>query len=52
VQVAEGASSSEGAEASSSEGATTTTDEMMGLETDSGGGSRSTSLAKRECYFL
>jgi hypothetical protein len=34
---------------SGSEEATTTTDEVMGLETDSGGGSRSTFLAKREC---
>jgi hypothetical protein len=42
-------SSSEGAEASRSEGATTRINEMMGLEVDSGGGSKSTSLAKREC---
>jgi hypothetical protein len=40
------ASCSEGAEASSTEGATMAVDE---LETDSGGGTRSTSLAKREC---
>jgi hypothetical protein len=43
------ASSLEGAEASSSEGATTTVDEIMALEANSGGGSRSTSLTKREC---
>jgi hypothetical protein len=49
VEVATEASSAVGAEASSSEGATTTTDGMMELETDSGGGTRSTSLAKREC---
>jgi hypothetical protein len=42
VQVAGDASSSEGAEASSAVGATTTTEDMMGLETDPGGGSRST----------
>jgi hypothetical protein len=40
------ASCSERAETSSIEGTTTTTDEM---ETDSGGDTRSTSLAKREC---
>jgi hypothetical protein len=51
MQVVAGDSSLEGG-ASSSEGETTTTDGMMGLETDPGGGSRSTSLAKRECYFL
>ena len=34
---------------SGSEGATTTTDGVMGLETDPGGGSRSTFLTKREC---
>jgi hypothetical protein len=49
AQVATGASSSEGTKTSSSKGVATTTDEMMGLETDPGGGSRSTSLAKREC---
>jgi hypothetical protein len=49
TEVATEASSAVGAEASSSEGATTTTDGMMELETDSGGGTRSTSLAKREC---
>jgi hypothetical protein len=32
-----------------SEGATTSADGVMGLETDRGGGSRSTFLAKREC---
>jgi hypothetical protein len=32
-----------------SKGATTTTNGVMGLETDPGGGSRSTFLAKREC---
>ena len=40
------ASCLEGAEASSIEGATMATDE---LETDSGGDTKSTSLAKREC---
>jgi hypothetical protein len=35
-----------------SEGATTTTEGVMGLETDPGGGSRVTFLAKRECWFL
>jgi hypothetical protein len=40
------ASCSEGAETSSTEGATMAADEM---ETDSGGDTRSTSLAKREC---
>jgi hypothetical protein len=40
------ASCSEGAEASSTEGAAMAVDE---LETDSGGDTRSTSLAKREC---
>jgi hypothetical protein len=35
--------------ASNSEGATTTADEMMGLEVDFGGGSRSTPLIEREC---
>jgi hypothetical protein len=49
VEVATDASSAVGAEVSSSEGATTTTDGMMDLEMDSGGGTRSTSLAKREC---
>jgi hypothetical protein len=49
VQVAGDASSSEGAEASSAVGAATAAEDMMGLETDLGGGSRSTSLAKREC---
>jgi hypothetical protein len=49
TEVATEASSAVGAEASSSEGATTTTDEMMELEIDSGGGTGSTSLAKREC---
>jgi hypothetical protein len=38
-----------GAEDSSSEGETTTTDEMMELEINSGGGTKSTSLTKREC---
>jgi hypothetical protein len=38
-----------GAKVSSSEGATTTTDGMMDLETNFGGGTRSTSLTKREC---
>jgi hypothetical protein len=49
VQVVGDASSSEGAEASSAEGAATAAEDMMGLETDPGGGSKSTSLAKREC---
>ena len=40
------ASCSEGAETSSTEGEAMATDEM---ETDSGGDTRSTSLAKREC---
>jgi hypothetical protein len=40
------ASCSEGEKTSSTGGATMATDE---LETDSGGGTRSTSLAKREC---
>jgi hypothetical protein len=43
------ASNAVGAEVSSSEGATTTADGMMDLKTNSGGGTRSTSLAKREC---
>jgi hypothetical protein len=43
------ASCSEGAETSSTEGETMATDEM---ETDSGGDTRSTSLAKRECYIF
>jgi hypothetical protein len=34
---------------SGSEGATTAANGVMGLETDPGGGSRSTFLAKREC---
>jgi hypothetical protein len=34
---------------SGSEGEATTADGVMGLETDPGGGSRSTFLAKREC---
>jgi hypothetical protein len=48
VSCSEGAktSSTEGAETSSTEGATMAADEM---ETDSGGDTRSTSLAKREC---
>jgi hypothetical protein len=45
-------SSSEGSKASSSEGAATTSNEMMGLETDYGGGTKSTSLTKRECYIF
>jgi hypothetical protein len=49
AEVATDASSAVGVEVSSSEGATTTTDGMMDLETDSGCGTRSTSLAKREC---
>jgi hypothetical protein len=49
TEVVGDASSSEGAEASSAMGAATTTEDMMRLETDSGGGTRSTSLAKREC---
>jgi hypothetical protein len=49
MQVVGDASSSEGAEASSAVGAATTTYDMMGLKTDPGGGSRSTSLSKREC---
>ena len=35
--------------ASSSVGAATTSDGMMDLVTDSGGGTKNTSLAKREC---
>jgi hypothetical protein len=46
VQVTGDALSSEGAEASSAVGATTAAKDMMGLETDPGGGSRST------CYPL
>ena len=49
MEVATEASSAVGSEVSSSEGEATTTDGMMDLETDSGGGTRSTSLAKREC---
>jgi hypothetical protein len=33
-------------------GATTTPENMMGLETDFGGGTISTSIAKRECYIF
>jgi hypothetical protein len=43
------ASCSEGAETFSTEGASMTANEM---ETDSGGDTKSTSLAKRECYIL
>ena len=39
-------------EASSTKGVATTVDDMMGLEADLSGGSRSTSLAKRECYIF
>jgi hypothetical protein len=46
--VGEVASCSVGEEASSTEGVTTTID---GLETDSGGDTRSTSLIKMECYI-
>jgi hypothetical protein len=42
------ASSSKGAKASISKGAVIAANEMMELETDSGGGTRSNSLAKRE----
>ena len=49
MQVVGDASSSEGAEASSALGVATTKEDLMGLETDPGGGSKSTSLAKREC---
>jgi hypothetical protein len=49
MHVAGDASSSKGAEASNAVGETTTTMDMMELETDLGGGSRSTSLTKREC---
>ena len=49
TKVAAKAYSVVGVEASSLEGAATATDGMMELETDSGGGTRSTSLAKREC---
>jgi hypothetical protein len=49
MQVARDALSSEGEKASSAVGGTTTIEDMMGLETDPSGGSRSTSLTKREC---
>jgi hypothetical protein len=49
TKVATNASSAVGAEVSSSEGAAMATDGMMDLETDFGGDTRSTSLAKREC---
>jgi hypothetical protein len=49
IEVVADASSAMGAEASSSEGETTTIDEMMELEIDSDGGTRSASLARREC---
>jgi hypothetical protein len=49
MKVAADASSAVGAKVSSSEGTTTTVDGTMDLVTDSGGGTRSTSLAKREC---
>jgi hypothetical protein len=42
----------EGAEASSAVGLARVVEEMMMLETDPGGGSRSTSLTTRECYIL
>jgi hypothetical protein len=49
AEVAAEASSAVGAEASSSDEAAIVADEIMELETDSSGGTRSTSLAKREC---
>jgi hypothetical protein len=49
VQVVGDASSSEGAEVSSALGVATVAEDLMGLETDPGGGSKSTSLAKGEC---
>jgi hypothetical protein len=49
MEVTANASSVVGAEVSSSEGVATTMDGMMDLETDSSGGTRITSLAKREC---
>jgi hypothetical protein len=49
AQVAAVVSRSMGAEDSSSKRATTAADEMMGLEVDSDGDSRSTSLTKKEC---
>jgi hypothetical protein len=48
-EVTEDVSSSEGAKASNAVGATTIAEDMMKLETNSGGSTRSTSLAKREC---
>ena len=49
AEVAPDASNAVEAEVSSSKGATTAADGMMDLETDSSGGSKNTSLAKREC---
>jgi hypothetical protein len=48
TNVAADASNAVRAEVSSSEGVATAADRMMDLETDSGGVTRSTSLAKRE----
>jgi hypothetical protein len=49
AEVARDASSSEGVEASNAMGATTAAEDMMRLETNYGGGTRNTSLTKRDC---
>ena len=49
TEVATDASNAVGAKVSCLEGATTVADGMMDLEMDSSGGTRSTSLVKREC---